>query len=511
MLGIVRCTLTIRFLYNKISARILLCIYAHDFLGIGFRELQRRIGQTNYNSYYYCISKLREHDVITTTPKDKKIHLTEKGRNFIIMGLIPTLLWQIDEQILNMNTTPRELAKKRNRYDNIRRKEDIEKQHRLIRLYNVILSSCALEHNGTPWIEEHDAEQITRYLDAINVKSIKELEKIGELRSDIGYPPATYTCYCNPEFPYIMMERKEIPILKWSHKYSSGSSPVDGPVTMVRYRFSLLGVSKQSLSSYRYPESLQSDIAFSQDEIEKALRSLELLHIIEPRLSLPDDQNLYFITNKYDQMVSFAHDCLSLSYIVTEMFEKLLISSENIRRKKLKNAAVNWFETSLGKEYSDKKLRELYYSLEATEIRHTNCRSNMNELIHKYYDAPKLYKSAREAIRYIRQKHKNILEEHSYLTEPMLNMAHYEPLLHAVSKISGISHGKCIKYPIQKLKERELKSKLYPGVKLIDAYQILAEEGIPIEHYNRMLFCNLGFRMSPIKDKSYQDFCLIST
>ena len=59
---------------------------------------------------------------------------------------------------------------------------------------------------------------------------------------------------------------------------------------------------------------------------------------------------------------------------------------------------------------ADKKLRDIYYSLEATEISHTNCRLNMNELIHNYYDTPKLFNSAREAIRYIKQKHKNILE-----------------------------------------------------------------------------------------------------
>ena len=105
------------------------------------------------------------------------------------------------------------------------RREDIEKQYRLIRLYTVILSSCALEHSGIPWFEEHDTEQLARYLDSINAKSIDELEKIGEFRSDNGYPHATYTCYCNPEFPYIMVEKKEIPILKWSHKYSSELSP----------------------------------------------------------------------------------------------------------------------------------------------------------------------------------------------------------------------------------------------------------------------------------------------
>ena len=261
------------------------------------------------------------------------------------------------------------------------------------------LSSCALEHNGVPWFEKHDTEQLARYLDSINAKSIEELEKIGELRSDNGYPHATYTCYCNPEFPYIMVEKKEIPILKWSHKYSSELSPglsesirgsfhskvnlnddadvplylkvmyqlekiyereakevaarissVNMPAAIVRCRFSVLGVSKESLSSYRYLDSLQSDIAFSQDEIEKALRSLESLHIIEPRLLFPDGQKLYFITDKYDQMVSFAHDCLSLKYIVTEMFDKLLINRENRRRRKVKNAAVNWFETSLGKD-----------------------------------------------------------------------------------------------------------------------------------------------------------------
>ena len=127
----------------------------------------------------------------------------------------------------------------------------------------------------------------------------------------------------------------------------------------------------------------------------------------------------------------------------------------------------------------------------------------MNELIHNYYDTPKLFNGAREAIRYIKQKHKNILESIVYLAEPMLNMAHYEPLLYAVSKISGISNGKCTKYPLQKLKERELKSKLYAGMKLIDAYQILTEEDIPSGHYNRVLFCNLRYGMSPINDESY--------
>ena len=277
---------------------------------------------------------------------------------------------------------------------------------------------------------------------------------------------------------------------------------------MVRYRFSVLGVSKESLSLYRYPDSLQSDIAFSQDEIEKALRSLELLHIIEPRLLFPDGQKLYFIADRYDQMVSFAHDCLSLKYIVTEMIDKLLINRENRRGRKLRNAALNWFETSLGKKHSDKKLRELYYSLENTEISNTNCRLNMNESLDLYYHTPKLFKGVREAIRHIKQKHENILEEHSYLAEPMLNMAHYEPLLYAVGRISGISDGKCTKYPLQKLKERELKSKLYAGMKLIDAYQILAEKDIPSEHHNRVLFCNLRFGMSPINDESYQDFCL---
>ena len=82
----VRCGLTIRFLYNKLSIRMLGCIYAHNLLGIGFRELQRMIGQTNYNSYYYCISKLRKYDVIATTPKDKKIHLTEKGTKICHYG-----------------------------------------------------------------------------------------------------------------------------------------------------------------------------------------------------------------------------------------------------------------------------------------------------------------------------------------------------------------------------------------------------------------------------------------
>ena len=106
---------------------MLSCIYAHNFLGIGFRELQRMIGQTNYNSYYYCISKLRKYDVIATAPKDKKIHLTEKGEKFVITGLIPTLLWQIDEQIMNMNTTPRVFSKKRNRYDNTRKKRRYRK------------------------------------------------------------------------------------------------------------------------------------------------------------------------------------------------------------------------------------------------------------------------------------------------------------------------------------------------------------------------------------------------
>ena len=182
----------------------------------------------------------------------------------------------------------------------------------------VALSSCALEHNGVPWFEKHDTEQLARYLDSINAKSIEELEKIGELRSDNGYPHATYTCYCNPEFPYIMVEKKEIPILKWSHKYSSELSPglsesirgsfhskvnlnddadvplylkvmyqlekiyereakevaarissVNMPAAIVRCRFSVLGVSKESLSSYRYLDSLQSDIAFSQDENRK--------------------------------------------------------------------------------------------------------------------------------------------------------------------------------------------------------------------------------------------------
>ena len=112
-IGTVRCGLTIRFLYNKLSIRLLRCIYAHNSLGIGFRELQRMIGQTNYNSYYYCVSKLKEYNVITTASKDKKIRLTDKGRNFVIIDLIPTLLWQIDEQILNKNTTSRVLEKNR--------------------------------------------------------------------------------------------------------------------------------------------------------------------------------------------------------------------------------------------------------------------------------------------------------------------------------------------------------------------------------------------------------------
>ena len=535
---------------------MLSCIYAHNSLGIGFRELQRMTRQTNYNSYYYCIFKLRKYDVIATTPKDKKIHLTEKGKKFVITGLIPTLLWQIDEHILNDDTTPRVLEKNRNRYDNTRRREDIEKQYRLIRLYTFILSSCALEYSGTSWIEEHDTEQLAKYLDSINAKSIEELEKIGEVRPYNGYTHSTYTCYCNPEFPYIMVEKKEIPILKWSHKYSPESSPglseskqgsfhskvnlndvadvplylkvmdqvekiyereakevaerissVNMPAAIVRYRFSVLGVSKESLSLYRYPDSLQSDIAFSQDEIEKALHSLELLHIIKPRLLLPDGQKLYFIVDEYDQMVSFAHDCLSLKYIVTEMIDKLLINRENRCRKNLKNAAVDWFETSLGKRHSDKKLRELYYSLEDTEISNTNCRLNMNESLDLYYHTPKLFKGTHEAIRHIKQKHKNILDEHSYLAEPMLNMAHYEPLLYAVSKISGIGDDKRIKYPLQKSQEKELKSKLYAGMNLKDAYQILAEEDIPSEHHDRVLFCNLRFGIATIDD-SYQNFCL---
>ena len=286
--------------------------------------------------------------------------------------------------------------------------------------------------------------------------------------------------------------------------------PANRPISVVRYRFSVLGVSKGSLSSYRYPDSLQSDIAFSSDEIEKALRSLTLLHIIEPRLCLPDGEILYFITDKYNQLISFAHDCLDLEYIITEMVEKLLINGENRRRKKLKEAAFNWFESSRGKKYCDGKLRELYHAVQSVDFNHNNCGLNKNELIYNYYFAPNLFRIACKAIRYIEEKHKDLLEEYNYLTEPMLNAAHYRPLLEAVNSISGISDGKCIKYPIQKSKEMELKSKLYVGMKLSDAYKILAENDVPNAHHNTVLFGNLGFSTSPITDDSYQEFRLVN-